>query len=138
MGIKHLNKYLKTNCSDNSIKQINLSHLENKIIAVDTSIYLYQFDIEDKLVENMQTFIDILKSNNICPIFIFDGKPPNEKRETLYKRKQQRLDAQEQCNVLFTKIQEESSDEEKQQLMVEYNKLKRESITITRENIKMI
>ena len=138
MGIKHLNKYLKTNCSEESIKHIELSYLENKIIAIDTSIYLYQFDVEDKLIENMQSFIAILKNHNICPIFIFDGKPPNEKRETLYKRKQQRLDAQEQCNILFTKLQEECNDDEKQQLLIEYNKLKRESITITREKIKSV
>ena len=40
MGIKNLNRYLKDNCNE-AIKQISLSDLNGKKIAIDISIYLY-------------------------------------------------------------------------------------------------
>ena len=48
MGIKYLNKYLQTNCS-NSITQISLCELKGKKIVIDTSIYLYRFLGENAL-----------------------------------------------------------------------------------------
>ena len=51
MGIRYLNKYLRDNCD--SIKEIHLSELRNKIIAVDVSIYLYKFLAENALLENI-------------------------------------------------------------------------------------
>ena len=49
MGIKNLNNYISNNCK-NSLKNITFYNLKNKVIVVDTSIYLYKFKSENMLI----------------------------------------------------------------------------------------
>lgn len=84
MGIKHLNRYIQTQCKS-SIKQIHLSELTNKKIVIDTSIYLYRYASDNTLLENFYLMISIFRQYNIIPLFIFDGKPPKEKKDLLKK-----------------------------------------------------
>ena len=87
MGIKYLNSFLKTNCPE-SIKCINISEISGKKIAVDISIYMYKFISEDNLIENIYLMLSIFRYYNVIPIFVFDGKPPTEKKALLKKRKE--------------------------------------------------
>jgi 5'-3' exonuclease len=73
MGIKLLNKFLLNNCTKEEIKKVSLNYLNNKTIVVDTSIFLYKFEAEDKLIENMQIMLLKFIKYKIIPIFIFDG-----------------------------------------------------------------
>ena len=82
MGIKNLNRLLRESCPE-SIRCINMSELSGKRIAVDISIYLYKYEAENALLENMYVMLSIFRHYNIIPIFIFDGKPPPEKNELL-------------------------------------------------------
>ena len=101
MGINNLGNFIKTN-APNAIKPIKYKSLENKILAIDTSIILYQYlvaiksSIEDfktkdgKITSHingilMRTLNFIKKK--IKPIFVFDGKPPDIKAYTLEGRK---------------------------------------------------
>jgi flap endonuclease-1 len=95
MGIRALNKFLQAKCKS-SIKSIPLSELSGKKIAVDISIYLYKYISENVLLENLYLMISIFRTNNITPIFIFDGKPPAEKNETIATRKKNKIDAREE------------------------------------------
>ena len=52
MGIQFLNRILRTYAPD-GIKEISLQNLRNKKIAIDTSIYMYRFQSENSLIENM-------------------------------------------------------------------------------------
>ena len=74
MGIPKLNRYLNDNCNKGSIKKTHLKILKGKTLVIDTSIYLYKFISNGDLLEQMYLFISILKSYDIKPIFIFDGK----------------------------------------------------------------
>lgn len=47
MGIRNLNKFIKENISDGYTK-ININDLEDKVIAIDTSLILYQYLIAIK------------------------------------------------------------------------------------------
>lgn len=76
MGIKHLNSYFRSKCTDYSISQKHLSVYRNKKFVIDTSIYLYRFLSENALIENMYLMISLFKYYNITPVFIFDGRPP--------------------------------------------------------------
>lgn len=89
MGIRYLNTFLKQNCID-VIHKIHFSQLSNKKIVIDTSIYLYRFMGEDALLENFYLMISVFRQFNIHPLFVFDGKPPTEKKELLYERKIQK------------------------------------------------
>ena len=86
MGVKLLSKLLKTQCYDET-KQIHLSSLFGKKICIDVSIYLYRYKSQNTLIESFYLMCSLFKHYNITPIFIFDGKPPESKREELEKRK---------------------------------------------------
>ena len=103
MGIPKLNRYLLRHCSNRSIDKKHLSLFYGKTIAIDTSIYLYKFNYTDTLIENMFQMIRIFQYYNIKPIFIFDGKPPEEKHELLNKRKMIKNEAETKYNDLSYK-----------------------------------
>jgi flap endonuclease-1 len=87
MGIKHLNQFVKRECPG-AIKPISFAELAGKVVVVDASIYIYQFLANQALLENMYTMITLFQMHGIVPVFIFDGKPPDKKRNLLNKRQQ--------------------------------------------------
>ena len=95
MGIRMLNKFLQDKCKT-SISFINLSELSGKRIAIDISIYLYKFLSENALLENLYLMISIFREHKITPIFVFDGKPPVEKNDTIAFRKKTKRNAREE------------------------------------------
>jgi 5'-3' exonuclease len=97
MGIKNLNQFVRRECSD-AIKNITLSTLSGKVVVVDASIFMYRFLADDALLENMYTMISLFKLHGIVPVFIFDGKPPDEKRNTLNRRRHLKHVAEMQYN----------------------------------------
>jgi len=134
MGIRNLNKYLKKNCKK-SINNVHLRELENKTIVIDTSIYLYRFITEDALMENIYKMITILLKYNIEPIFVFDGKPPNEKKETIIQRKNDREIARNQYKELEQKMNNNIDTTENKNLLKEMNILKRQIVSIKKKDI---
>jgi flap endonuclease-1 len=101
MGIKNLNKLLKQYCTHASIQNIYFQQLANTIIAVDASIYMYKYIEKEELVEKMHLMISVLtKQYNITPLFVFDGKPPQEKKELIDKRREKRREAETEYNQL--------------------------------------
>ena len=100
MGIKGLTSLIKKE-SPNSIETVGLYKLENKRVAIDTSIFLYKSlanvrhngdylrNTEGKIVSHIiglfNKTIQYL-SLGIVPIYIFDGKPPVEKQSILDER----------------------------------------------------
>lgn len=137
MGIKNLNRFLRDNCSKKAISKKHLSYFKNKVVVVDTSIYLYKFASENALIENMYLFISILKSYKITPIFIFDGKPPPEKRDLLRQRKLEKKDAEQKYNVLQVKLQTATDDESKE-IIQEMENLKRQIVRIRDEDVQKV
>ncbi len=86
MGIKHLNKFLRDE-AQKSIKFISLAELSGKKIAVDISIYMYKYASDGTLLENMYLMLSTMRHYDIVPVFIFDGKPPPEKKGSFVKTK---------------------------------------------------
>ena len=132
MGIQYLNKYLKNNCS-NSINKIHLSNLRKKIITIDTSIYLYRFASEGGIIDGMYQMITILLKYNIIPVFIFDGKPPKEKQETINKRKDNKYIAREKYRKLKNKIEEIENND----ITFDTSKLENELLELKKQFIKI-
>ena len=95
MGIHMLNRFIQSKCKE-SISCIPLSSLSGKKIAVDISIYLYKYLGENALLENLYLMISVFREHNIIPIFIFDGKPPVEKTETIELRRKTKNSAREE------------------------------------------
>jgi flap endonuclease-1 len=147
MGIKKLNSFLRDNC-ENSIKCIPLADLSGKKIAVDISIYIYKFLAENALIENMYLMMAIFRYYNIIPIFIFDGKPPAEKKELLQKRREDKREAEKEYNILKSKLEklkedfneedEDDEEEEDQEIIKKMDLLKKKFIYVTREQTAKI
>ena len=118
MGIKYLNSFLKENCPE-SIKCVSMADMSGKKIAIDISIYLYKYAGDDCLIENIYLMISIFRYYNITPIFVFDGKPPAEKKELLIKRKEDKMKAEKEYNVLKTTLASNINidDTEKQEIL---------------------
>ena len=106
MGIPLLNKLIRDKCrkSPDAIRQIHFSDLKGKIIAVDTSIYMYKFTGDNALIDNMYQLIMFFKQNEIIPLFIFDGTAPPEKHELLQIRKNQKNNAEIKYKELQHKL----------------------------------
>lgn len=136
MGIKNLNKHLRTNC-ESSIRRINLSEISGEKIAIDISIYLYKYDAENALLENIYNMLYIFSTYNITPIFVFDGKPPTEKKSTIVQRKKAKIIAQEKYDALTTKL-ETICEDDKRPIMLEIKRLKTQIVQITKDKIKKV
>ena len=131
MGIKHLNRFLKENCSKNSIRKIEIQQLQGERIVIDASIYMYKYMADDALIENMYQLISILLLNNIIPLFVFDGKPPPEKYDLITKRKEVKKIAEDKYSELLLKYENTDDKNEKQNMMKEMVELKNKFVRVT-------
>jgi flap endonuclease-1 len=121
MGIKKMLKFLNTNYP-NIIKKISDEKLGGQMIAIDISILLYQVviairnsgadmftnqgEISSHILGLFNKTINLLKMN-IIPIYVFDGKPPQFKWQTINNRKEVKQKASEKLN------DEEMNEEDK-------------------------
>lgn len=112
MGIKKMLKFLNTNYP-NVIKKIDDEKLGGRMIAIDISILLYQVviairnsgadmftnqgEISSHILGLFNKTINLLKMN-IIPIYVFDGKPPSFKLQTINDRKDAKKQASEKLN----------------------------------------
>lgn len=132
MGIPKLNSYLLNNCSKHSIDKKHLSSFAGKTIVVDTSIYLYKFAATDCIIESLYQMIRIFKHYNITPVFIFDGKPPDEKKALIYKRNEMKIIAETKQNI--AEMEYETLVKKDNKTVEDYNEL--EAIKIIINNLK--
>ena len=138
MGIRNLNKYLLNHCSKNSIEKVHISIIKDQVIVIDTSIYLYKFRSCEKLHENFYKMITLFHKYNITPIFIFDGKPPVEKMDTLHKRRIIKNEAESKYNLLNNELETITNDDEKEKIIQEMEKLKQQFVRISDNDVKSI
>jgi len=122
-------------CSSASIRKIGFSELQHQTIIVDVSIYLYKFTERGSFLENMYLFISMFREYGIVPVFVFDGKPPAEKKELIDKRKSDKHVAE----LKFTEIKErvnamESVDVRKD--MDEMDDLKKQFVRLNDSDIR--
>lgn len=143
MGIKKLNRFLLDNCSKHAIKKTHFSLYKGRTMVVDTSIYLYKFQSENRLLERMDEMIKMFKQYKITPIFVFDGKPPPEKHDLIMKRFLLKKEAENKYYMVKNDMLER---EESQQLsaqaktdsMNELEQLKKQFIKINETHINKV
>jgi flap endonuclease-1 len=141
MGIKYLNKFLREEARD-SIKFISIAEISGKKIAVDISIYLYKYAADGSLIENIYLMLAVFRHYNVIPIFIFDGKPPTEKKELLQKRHDDKKEAEAEYKKLKYQIDNNiMEDIEKQDIINNMDILKKKFVYIHKfdiENVKRL
>lgn len=137
MGIKHLNRTLRSKCP-NSIRCVNMYELSGKKIAIDASIYLYKYETDDALMENMYIMLSIFRYYNIVPIFVFDGKPPPEKKALIIKRREDRELAKLEYDKLKLQLSMITNEYDKQDILASMDQLKQKITFITKEKIELV
>jgi flap endonuclease-1 len=138
MGIQYLNRFLKGECKD-SIQILSLKEFSGKKIAVDISIYIYKYAADNNLIENMYLMLSVFRAYHIIPVFIFDGKPPTEKKELLIKRIKDKKTAEDEYNKIKEELEakKELLDEvEKQEMLSNMDVLKKQFISINKNQIE--
>lgn len=105
------------------IKEIDIDFLQNKVLAVDAPMWLYQFlssirqrdgallmDSKGQITSHLMgllTRVSNLMQQNIKLAFVFDGEPPKLKHLTLEKRKEIKLEAAKKFEQAKEKADEE-------------------------------
>ena len=140
MGIKNLSKILK-DFSPECIKQIKLNDLGGKKVVLDASLIIYQYVIairgtgsdlindEGKMTTHILGILNktfLFLSNNIIPIFVFDGKAPLLKANTLKSRKDSKQKS-------LDKLKDDDYENEEDRI-----KDFKRSFTLTKEQITQI
>ena len=134
MGIKNLNSFIKKH-SQNGIKDITISDLQNRSIAVDTSIFMYKFMYSHRFIDNFIQQLFHLKSFNIKPIYIFDGKPPEEKKEVLDSRKESKIKISNKILELEEKRSKLVDSNEIENINKEIQSIRKKQIIVTKSDV---
>ena len=137
MGIPRLNRLLRNKVSDRSIRLAPLNHLRGTRIVVDSSIYLYKYLAEGCLVENLYTLAMKLRSFRIAAVFVFDGKPPEEKREEIIRRFERKSKCEEQYDALRSRFEAADPGPDKHRMKFELEKLKRQFVRLSTADISL-
>lgn len=136
MGIRGLNNIIKKTSpeclSENSIKKY-----KNSIIAIDCSILIYKFRYASK-IENSHLIgivnrIKFYMMNDILPVFVFDGVPPDAKKITLEKRQDNKYKLYKKIDELKETVPENEEHEIK--LNEEIEKLTSQIVIVKKKHI---
>lgn len=110
MGITGFTKFFK-----NCMVERNLSEFKGSVVVIDAIYQIYKYCIAirnsgDDMVNSQGkmkshlfaifNFSTYLLRNGLVPVYIFDGKSPDLKRETLSMRKKRKVQALEECHEL--------------------------------------
>tara|TARA_B110001469_G_scaffold127672_1_gene149664 strand:- start:3714 stop:4736 length:1023 start_codon:yes stop_codon:yes gene_type:complete len=135
MGIKNLTSFLKEHCPQ-CINQINLYDLQGQKAAIDVSIFLYRFKYKgNKLIPKFFEQIHRLRSNNITPIYIFDGPPGPEKDNVMLIRKSKKEEKFIKLEELFNEMTNTKDLQQKNIIQKKIDDLNNKIISVSREDI---
>lgn len=137
MGIRGLNNLIKKYAPEAiSEKEINL--YKGSKIAIDCSILLYKFKYasraSDSHIIGLANRIKYYLTNEILPVFIFDGTPPPAKKSVLVKRHASKEKMYIRLENLRSKVPE--SEEEKKYISDEIDKLVSQLIIIKKKDVE--
>lgn len=136
MGIKDLSKIIKKYAPD-SIKTVPISNYKYKVLTIDASIYLYQYKYREKnFINGILNQSLILLKNNITPFYIFDGKPPKEKKDTLKGRSDRKKENQTKIDDLNSSLMNVNTIQEIEDIQNEIKKIKRNMIYVRSQDKK--
>jgi len=99
---------------------------------------MYKFIVDDCLIENMYLMLSVFRNYNVTPIFVFDGKPPAEKKALLQKRKDDKIRSRNEYDILKNKLDTDLTldEHEKQEIINNMDLLKRNFVHISKNQIQ--
>ena len=138
MGIRGLNTIIKKYSPD-SISNNNITKYKNKIFAIDCSILIYKFRYASKNdnahLVGIANRIKFYIMNNILPVFVFDGVPPDAKKNTIEKRQEAKYKLYVKLEDLQEKEKNSTDEAEKEKLLEDIDKISSQLIVIKKVHI---
>lgn len=136
MGVKSLNTLISSYTS-NGEKKIHLSKFKGYKLAIDTNVYLYKYLYgKSNHINGIFFMINKLKKFDIEPIFIFDGKPPEEKNDKIIHRKAIRNKLQQKLLDLKSDLTLEVDKENRSKILDDIENIEKKIMYVNREVIK--
>ena len=133
MGIRYLNKYIRRKCS-RDIVEVALYKLRGKKVAIDASIYMYRYKSEGCLIDGIYQMAMLLRRSGVTPVFVFDGKPPQEKMALL----KQRRDDKKRAELDLVSMQEKMKEDDSQVRYSDYIECKRKCVRLRKSDIESV
>lgn len=132
MGIKNLNTLIEK-ITINGKQKKHLSNFAGKMFAIDTNVYLYKYLYgKSNHIDGMFFMINKFKKFNIIPVFVFDGKPPDEKLGTIKNRRLIKDRLEERMTLLQIEIDKCNDDIDIQNLKSEVEKIEKKIIYVNK------
>jgi 5'-3' exonuclease len=100
---------------------------------------LYKFVETGALIEGFYNMITTFRKYHIIPVFIFDGKPPAEKKELLDKRRTEKQDAEQKYRILEEQLHLDVPETKEKELEIkhELDMLKKRFVRIHHTDIQL-
>lgn len=123
MGIKNLNKLLRSKCP-NIYEEIHISEYSFKKVAIDISLYLCKFKTicGDRWLSAFINLITCLRKNEVHCVFIYDSGAPPEKDNERKERAEQRAKLEEKVYKYEEAIEKFHLTNEIDQILVDLYK----------------
>ena len=139
MGIKNLRVILNQKCQC-AINTRKLDSYRGMTLGIDISIYLYKYLYNnDDHIEGLTRLVFRLLKNQITPLFVFDGKPPKEKGETIQGRKEKRDFMNIKRKLIEITINHDKKNYDNfRDTILEHVKTSSDAYTIEDEDIKIL
>ena len=135
MGIRSLNTVIKKYAAE-SIKENPIKHYSGKKIAIDCSILIYKYvhmsKVPNSHIIGFANRINYYIKHDILPVFVFDGTPPDAKKNVLQKRQNNRKKIQDKINDLKDTLSEDKDNKEVQN---EIDRLSNQVVYVTKYHI---
>jgi flap endonuclease-1 len=136
MGIRGLNNMLKK-YSPESVTENDISKYKNCKVAIDCSILIYKFryasNAENAHLIGIANRVKFYMMNDILPVFIFDGIPPDAKKITLVKRQNAKYKLYEKLEDLQSTIPKD--DEDRRRIDKEIEKISSQLVAVKKEHM---
>lgn len=137
MGIRGLNNLIKKYAPD-AISEKEISLYKGSKVAVDCSILLYKFKYACRApnshIVGIANRIKYYFMNGILPVFVFDGTPPEAKKNVLVKRQANK----ERMYLRLEKLRERipENNEEEKNINDEIEKITSQLIVIKKKDVE--
>lgn len=153
MGIKKLNKFLidkNLSITYNSIgefiktKKITYKTNGNIVIAIDALLYMYKYSISyDYFIVGIWNQISFLLAHRIIPLYVIDGKYPEEKEQFVNSRNKKKYVLEQRLNNIRNQLSLVKKEEFCENNIVDFlnkeiTKLEHRIIKINRNDIDVL
>jgi flap endonuclease-1 len=138
MGIRSLNTLIKK-YSPESIAENNVDFYSGKKVAIDCSILIYKYvhmqKVPNSHIIGFANRVNYYLKNNILPVFVFDGTPPDAKKNVLQKRQNIRKKIQDKIDDCKLTLDNATTDAEKCKAHAELEKLSSQVVYVNKYHI---